>query len=166
MSEMASQTVEVGSPALVVGDLMRSRPIAVRPDDSIRQAFRRLCAAHIRHLLVMEGERLVGIITDRDIRLALPSLPFIADIADLYLKLDDVKVRDAMTRDVITVGPEAPVEEAVEIFLRCAISALPVVEGGCVVGIFTETDALRALHRLLQAARRSPGDGRGDPRQG
>lgn len=76
-------------------------------------------------------------------------LPFVADIAEMYLKLDDVKVRDVMTRDVVTVAPDAPLQAAVDLFLGRRISGLPVVADGRVVGILTETDALRALRRLL-----------------
>jgi len=130
-------------------DLMNPQPVAVRPEDTIRYAFRQLCVLSIRHLLVMDGHALVGIVTDRDIRLALPSLPFVAEIADLYLKLDDVRVRDVMTRDVITVAPDAPLADIVEQFLGRHISGLPVVQGDRVVGIVTETDALRALRQLL-----------------
>lgn len=132
-----------------VSDLMHTHPITVRPEDTIRYAFRQLCAARIRHLLVMDGDRLVGIVTDRDIRLALPSLPFVSDIAEMYLRLDDIKVRDVMTRDVIAVRPETPLAAAVDIFLRRVISGLPVLDNGRVVGILTETDALRALHAAL-----------------
>lgn len=133
---------------ILVRDLMNTRRVAVCPRDTIRHAFRQLCALRIRHLL------------------ALPSLPFVGDLGELYLKLDDIKVRDVMTRGVITIAPEDPLEDAVEIFLRRVISALPIVDGARVVGILTETDALRALHQVLRAARRSPGDGRGDRRHG
>ena len=139
-----------------VGDLMRPHPVAVQPGDTIRHAFRQLCALRTRHLLVMEGDRLVGIVTDRDIRLALPSLPFVSDIAEMYLKLDDVKVRDVMTRHVFTVAPDTSLRAAVDLFLHRMISGLPVVAGGRVVGILTETDALRALSCLLGSPEAAP----------
>lgn len=139
-----------------VGEIMSSRVVAIRPEDTIRHAFRQLCAQRIRHLLVMEGDRLVGIVTDRDIRLALPSLPFVADIAEMYLKLDDVKVRDVMTRDVLTVTPDTSLRTAVDLFLHHVISGLPVMADGRAVGILTETDALRALRRLLDPPEGAP----------
>jgi len=135
----------------MVGGLMSIHLTTVRPDDSIRYAFRLLCARRIRHLLVMEDARMVGIVTDRDIRLALPALPFVADVAEMYLKLDDIKVRNVMTRDVVTVSPGTPLRDAVDVFLKHTISALPVVDETGVVGIFTETDALRALRKMLEA---------------
>ena len=137
---------------ITVREIMRSHPIAVSPDDTIRYAFARLCALRIRHLLVMEGDQLAGIVTDRDIRLALPSLPFVPDIAEIYLKLDDVKVRDVMTCDVVTVPPEASLATAIDMFLQRQISALPVVEGKRVVGIVTETDVLRVMRRFLNGS--------------
>lgn len=134
-----------------VREFMSTQVIAVRPEDPIRYAFRQLCAHRVRHLLVMEGDRLVGIVTDRDVRLALPSLPFVSDIAEMYLKLDEVKVRDVMTREVVTVSADTPLATAVDIFLGRKISGLPVVDGGRVTGILTETDALRGLRRMLDA---------------
>jgi acetoin utilization protein AcuB len=135
-----------------VQDYMSTSLYTVRPEDSIRSAFKKLSANRIRHLLVVDGAgRLQGIITDRDIRLALPSLAFTPDLGELYLRLEDLKVHQAMTRDLHTTTPESPLAAAVDLCLRHAIGALPVLRDGTLVGIITETDLLRALRDVLAA---------------
>ncbi|MEK7204162.1 MAG: CBS domain-containing protein, partial [candidate division NC10 bacterium] len=129
-----------------VQDYMSSVLHTVRPEDSIGSAFKKLAMNRIRHLLVVdEPGRLQGIITDRDIRLALPSLAFSPDLGELYLRLEDLKVHQVMTRDVCTTTPESPLAEAVDLCLRHRIGALPVLRDGALVGIITETDLLRAF---------------------
>lgn len=133
-----------------VQDYMSSVLHTVRPEDSIGSAFKKLAMNRIRHLLVVdEAGRLQGIITDRDIRLALPSLAFSPDLGELYLRLEDLKVHQVMTRDLYTTTPESPLAEAVDVCLRHTIGALPVLQDGALVGIITETDLLRALRDHL-----------------
>lgn len=135
-----------------VQDYMSTFLHTVRPEDSIRSAFKKLSMNRIRHLLVVDGAgRLQGMITDRDIRLALPSLAFTPDLGELYLRLEDLKVDQAMTRHLYTTTPESPLAEAVDLCLRHAVGALPVLRNGALVGIITETDLLRALRDVLAA---------------
>lgn len=136
-----------------VQDYMSSVLHTVRPEDSNGAAFKKLAMNPIRHLLVVDDSgHLQGIITDRDIRLALPSLAFCPDWGELYLRLEDLKVHQVMTRDVHTATPETPLAEAVEICLRHKIGALPVLRDGALVGIITETDLLRAFRDHLGSA--------------
>lgn len=140
-----------------VRDYMSTVLHTVRPEDSIGTAFKKLSLNRIRHLLVVdlpagqagEAGRLEGIITDRDIRLALPSLAFTPDIGDVYLRLEDLKVHQVMTRDLYTISPESPLIEAVDLCLRHTIGALPVLREGVLAGIITEADLLRAFRDLL-----------------
>jgi acetoin utilization protein AcuB len=133
-----------------VKDYMSTVLHTVRPEDSIGTAFKKLSLNRIRHLLVVdEAGRLQGIITDRDIRLALPSLAFTPDIGDVYLRLEDLKVHQVMTRDLYTITLESLLIEAVDLCLRHTIGALPVLRDGTLVGIITETDLLRALRDRL-----------------
>ncbi len=139
-----------------VRDYMSSVLHTVRPEDSIGTAFKKLSLNRIRHLLVVdEAGRLQGIITDRDIRLALPSLAFTPDIGDVYLRLEDLKVREAMTPSshLQTTTPDGPLAEAVDLCLRHRIGALPVLQDDTLVGIITETDLLRAFHAHLASGR-------------
>jgi len=103
----------------------------------------------IRHLLVMEEERLMGIVTDRDIRLNLPSPATSLSIWEINYLLTKLTVGQVMTRSVITIAPDRPVAEAAQAMLERKIGALPVTEGRRVVGIITETDLLRAFAELL-----------------
>src|SRR3989338_1100474 len=136
-----------------VQDYMSTDLHTVRPEDSIGSAFKKLALNRIRHLLVVdEPGRLQGIITDRDIRLALPSLAFSPDLGELYLRLEDLKVHQVMARDPYTTTPDSPLAEAVDLCLRHAIGALPVLREGTLVGIITETDLLRAFRDHLGGA--------------
>ena len=137
---------------LYVHDFMSTALITVRPEATLRQASKQLEEHRIRHLLVMEEGDLVGIVTDRDVRQALPALPFVSDFAEMLLKMDQVKVRDIMSRELVAISPDVGLEAAVDLFLARRISALPVVERQRVLGILTVTDALRGLRLLLPVA--------------
>jgi acetoin utilization protein AcuB len=111
---------------------------------------RKLMQDHrIRHLPVMEEAELVGIVTDRDIRLNLPSPATGLSVWEINYILDKLTVGEVMTKTVITIGASRPIEAAAELMLDHRIGALPVLEGGRLVGILTETDLLRALVRAL-----------------
>lgn len=136
-------------PRLRVRDWMTGTPMAVPPHTSVRSAFMKMRIGHFRHLLVMEDGRLVGIVTDRDLR-----RPDVDDSidgwSDLYILNDDVQVSDIMTRQVDTVSPEDPLSVAVRTFLDRRYGALPVVDAsGTVRGILSMVDAVRALGELL-----------------
>ncbi|GGN01424.1 acetoin dehydrogenase [Thermus composti] len=121
---------------------MKSPVLTVGPETTLEDAYRFLLEKGIRHLPVVEGERLVGIITDRDIRLATSHLnpqgpcPTCAPVAEV------------MTRGVVTAHPLDPVEEAARLMRERKIGCLPVLEDGRLVGIVTGIDLLDALLRL------------------
>jgi CBS domain-containing protein len=115
------------------------------PKTSVSEARELMRRKVIRHLLVTEGERLVGIVTDRDIRLNLPSPATSLSVWEINYLLTKLTVGDVMTKAVITVEPERPIEEAARLMLEHRIGALPVVEDGRLGGILTETDLLRAF---------------------
>ena len=95
------------------------------------------------HLPVLaEMEALVGIVSDRDIKRALPS-PYFEHPKDWRATFEGVPVGRLMTRKLVTVGPEQSMEEAVRLLIAHRIGCLPVVEEGSLVGLLTETDALR-----------------------
>jgi acetoin utilization protein AcuB len=106
----------------------------------------RLMASHrIRHLPVTRGGRLMGIVTDRDIRLNLPSPATSLSIWEINYLLARLTVESVMRNTVITVDPHREAAEAAQIMVDHKIGALPVVDGGVIVGIVTETDMLRAF---------------------
>ncbi len=133
-----------------ISEWMTTVPITVSPATPVSEARELMHRKQIRHLLVLEGERLVGIITDRDIKLNLPSPATSLSVWEVNYLLTRLTVGEVMTKHVITTGPERPVAEAVRLMLVHKIGALPVTEEGRVVGIITETDLLRAFARRLE----------------
>ena len=95
--------------AMLVGKRMKSNPITVGPHDSFRHAMNLIRQRGIRHLPVLDSGRLVGIVTDRDIRQASPSPATSLEMHELHYLLEKVKVCDVMTAKVITVTPDTPI---------------------------------------------------------
>ena len=128
-----------------VRDLMTPYPVTVPPTISIVDARHLMAERRIRHLLVTEDNRLLGIVTDRDIRLNVPSPATSLSIWELNYLLSKVTVADVMTRSVIVVDPDRDATDAAILMVAEKIGALPVVFGGQLVGIVTETDFLGAF---------------------
>jgi len=135
---------------------MTATPITVAPETSVVDARHLMATRRIRHLLVAEGTRLVGIVTDRDIRLNLPSPATSLSVWELNYLLARLVVKEVMSRSVVTIGPERDAAEAARIMVEHKFGALPVVDGGELVGIVTETDFLREFARseVTEAAAR------------
>jgi len=128
-----------------VRDLMTTSPITVSPETPVLEARQLMVEKRIRHLLVANGPKLVGIITDRDIRLNLPSPATSLSVWEINYLLARLTVASTMTKNVVTVGPRQQAKEAAQLMLDRRIGALPVVDGDGLVGIITETDLLRAF---------------------
>jgi len=137
---------------LRVRDLMSEKPITVHPDTQMLEARQRMLEARIRHLIVTDDTRVVGIVTDRDIRLNLPSPATSLSVWEMNFLLAKLTVRDVMTRAVMLVDPKRSAAEAAQIMLMHKISALPVTEGERLVGIITESDFVRVVAGLDGAA--------------
>ncbi len=120
---------------------MKRNPVFVDETDSMKKAMDLLKENEIRHLPVLkDGEKLVGILSERDIKQASPSPATALEIREIYYLLDKVKVKQIMTRRPYTVSSSAPIEEAALIIREKKIGCLPVVDNGKLVGILTETD--------------------------
>ncbi len=132
-----------------VRDKMTPHPITVTREESVRHAWELIRGKGIRRLPVVEGKKLVGIITDRDLRLALPSPLQVEAIEELLRRFERLKVQDIMRKEVIVVSPDTPVVDAAWILISRKIGGLPVVDGEELVGIITETDLLEALVEVL-----------------
>jgi acetoin utilization protein AcuB len=130
---------------MYVRDLMTREPITVTPSTTVVDAKALMTRSRIRHLLVTEGSRLLGIVTDRDIRLNLPSPATSLSVWELNYLLARLTVAQVMTKALITVGPAQDAREAARLMLEHKIGGLPVVDGGQLVGILTETDLVRAF---------------------
>jgi len=126
-----------------VAKRMKRNPVVVDEGDSMKKAMDLLKEHEIRHLPVLkDGERLVGILSERDIKQASPSPATALEIREIYYLLDKVKVKQIMTRRPYTVSSTAPIEEAALILREKKIGCLPVVDDGKLVGILTETDII------------------------
>lgn len=128
-----------------VSELMTAPPITSGPDMPVVEARQLMVDKRIRHLLVTEGSKLLGIVTDRDIRLNLPSPATSLSVWEINYLLARLTVASVMTKTVVTVDPRRDAREAAQLMLDHKIGALPVVDGGKVIGIITETDLLRAF---------------------
>jgi CBS domain-containing protein len=128
-----------------VRELMTREPLSVSVDTPVVDARRMMLEHRIRHLLVTDGGRLAGIVTDRDIRLNLPSPATSLSVWEINYLLARMTVESVMTTTVITVNPDRGAQDAARIMLDHKIGALPVVDSGTVVGIMTETDVVRAF---------------------
>lgn len=104
---------------------------------TVADALDTLNAHAIRHLPVMDGESVVGIVSDRDLRLALTGRP------------DETSVADAMTSDPMTVSTTMPIEAVARMLVEHGVGSAPVVDEGALVGIITETDVLRSFVELI-----------------
>ncbi len=136
-----------------VRELMTGRLITVRRDSPVVDARHVMLSERIRHLLVTsETGELLGIVTDRDIRLNLPSQATSLSVWEMNYLLSRLTVGSIMTASVMTVGPERDAVEAAQLMLDHKVGALPVVDEGRLVGIVTETDMLRAFVRIAGAA--------------
>lgn len=132
-----------------VGRRMTSEVVSIERETSLRRARRIMENRQIRHLPVLEKDRLVGLITDRDIRAAAPSSA--ANIAPEVREefLDHLKVGHVMTKRVLSTTAERTIEEAALLMRQHKISCLPVLEGERLVGIITETDIFKVFLEVL-----------------
>jgi acetoin utilization protein AcuB len=131
-----------------VMEIMASPVWTLQVSDSLRKAFHLLSNARVRHAPVLKGDRLVGILSERDVRMYLPppsqrggksGQPVGEAVGD------ETRVYEMMTGDPVSIGPYHSVTAAARVLLERRIGALPVVDEGRVVGIVTQTDILRAM---------------------
>jgi acetoin utilization protein AcuB len=127
---------------------IQKNPVTISSEASFYEARNLIHEKGIRHLPVVDKKNsLVGIVTDRDIREAAPSDATLLSVQELNYLLGKLKVSSFMTpkAKLITITPDTLIEEAVQLMHDNKIGCLPIVEGGKLYGIFTETDALDHL---------------------
>lgn len=130
------------SKAIRVADWMTEGVLAVEVFDSIAVA-RRLMAKHrVNQLPVVDNDRLVGIVTDRDIRDAYPTSLMINRAEEIDRFADKITVEEVMTHDVFVVRPDTALVTAVGLLRRHRIGAMPVIKDQKLVGIITRSDIL------------------------
>jgi len=129
-----------------VQDIMTISCITAPPETPVLEARQMMLEKRIRHLLVVDGTTLMGIVTDRDIRLNLPSPATSLSVWEINYLLARMTVANVMSKNVATIDPARDAKEAAQLMLDRKIGALPVVSNGRqLVGIITETDLLRAF---------------------
>jgi acetoin utilization protein AcuB len=134
---------------LLVENWMNPNVITVDADDSMLDATKLLKEHNIRHLPVLEKGKLVGVITDRDLKRAAPSDATALEAHELLYLIANIKVREIMTKNPITVPYNYTIEEAAELLLQARISGMPVVDkDGDVIGTITQTDLFKVLISL------------------
>lgn len=128
-----------------------SRPvITVYPDTSMQEALELMRQEHIRRLPVVDRRgQLIGIVTENDLDKASPSSATTLSKWEIRELVSKVKVERIMTHDTVTVDEDTPIEEAARIMADCKVSGLPVMSGGKLVGLITETDLFKILLELM-----------------
>ena len=152
---------------MYVSDWMTKKVITVDLDDYLSDAITIMREKGIKHLPVVKGDKLKGIISDRDIKEFSPSKATTLDIYELHYILANTKIKELMKNKVYTIAPDTPVEEAAMIMLDRNVGCLPVVEGGCLCGIISDKDIFHALvditgvrhggHRIYMTIEDRPG---------
>jgi acetoin utilization protein AcuB len=134
---------------MFVRNYMSPNPLTVEPDISFPEAMGILRRKKIRRLPVVEHDRLIGIVVEEDLLSNQPSPATTLSIHEMYALLERLRVRQIMSRPVITVEGICPIEEAARIMVEHKIGCLPVMDGEKLVGIITETDIFKTLVEVL-----------------
>ncbi len=137
---------------MFVSNSMVKKVITIDKEASVFDAYDKMTANKIRHLPVVDdGNKLVGIVTDRDLRSAMPFNLFKGSIEDEdKKKIEQLKVKDIMTPDPITISPMYTIQDALLMIQREKVGAFPVVDSdGTLTGILSVRDLLRAFVNVL-----------------
>lgn len=130
---------------MYVSDWMTKKVFTVSADDYLSDVISLMKEKSIKHVPVVKGGMLKGIISDRDLKEFSPSKATSLDIYELHYLLANTRVKDVMKAKVITIAPDTPVEEAAMTMLDGNIGCLPVVEQGRLAGIISDRDIYRVL---------------------
>jgi len=128
-----------------VSKWMTKSMITIKPKDTLRHARERLAKYRINQIPVVINDKLVGIVTDRDVRDAYPSSLRLFYGKDIDEFGDSHIVEEVMTYNVMAISPQTSLREAAQRLRRQRFGALPVVENGKLVGIITRNDLLDAM---------------------
>jgi acetoin utilization protein AcuB len=141
---------------MTIAKIMSSAPVVVEPKAPLREVYRVMAEHRIRHIPVVSTDGLVGVISDRDVREALPSPMSPGEAMEFAAAMDRIPVWEVMAEEVVTVTPRTSLAEAAHMLAGRKIGCLPVLDAGRLVGIVTETDMLQAFAALLDDLSGSP----------
>ena len=130
---------------MLVKDRMSKKVITIDEDTTIMKALSIMKDNGIRRLPVTKDQKITGIVTDRDLKESTPSKATSLDVHEIYRLLSEIRVKDIMSKDLLTIRPDESIEKAAMLMLKRKVSGLPVMEEGKLVGIITETDIFKAL---------------------
>lgn len=132
---------------MLVGNWMSTTLVTVTPETSMMRASKTMKDKNVRGLSVVDDKgKLVGIVTDRDIKEASPSKATTLDVHELYYLLSEIKVKDIMSTKLVTILPDQSVEKAAVLMMENKVGGLPVVDKeGKLVGVITHTDVFNVL---------------------
>lgn len=136
---------------MFVGERMSRPVICISPDEPINEVLAMFKKEHIRRAPVMKQGKLLGIVSERDLLNASPSSVTTLSVWEMNYLISKVKVKDVMTKKVITVDKDTPIEEAARIMADQKIGGLPVTSADKVVGMITETDLFKVFLELMGA---------------
>ena len=139
-----------------VAKWMTPKVFTLKPSDSVMRAIDVMKEKKIRRIpIVSDTGKLVGIVSDRDLKDVSPSRATTLDIWELHYVLDKLKLKDVMTKNPWTVTPEMPIEKAAALMLEKKVEGLPVLDArGALVGILTEGDIFKALVDLTGVSKK------------
>lgn len=139
-----------------VKNRMTPNPLTVTEDASFQDALHLMKEKKIRRLPVVDKHgRLVGLVADKDLFAASPSPATSLSVFEVHYLLSKMQVKSLMTKRLITVGDDCPIEEAARIMVDYEIGSLPVLKGNKMVGIITDTDIFKSFVEMLGG--RKPG---------
>ncbi|HOJ88726.1 MAG TPA: CBS domain-containing protein [Pseudothermotoga sp.] len=136
---------------MFVKDVMTIQVVTVSPEASFSEAMEIIRQKGIRRLPVVKDQRVVGIITEKDLLSASPSQATTLDVWELTTLLSKLKVKQIMRKDVVHVHPNTPIEDAAKIMSDKKIGSLVVLEEERLVGIITESDIFKVFINMLGA---------------
>jgi acetoin utilization protein AcuB len=135
---------------MLIRQIMTKKPVTIRPDMSVSDALDLMHEKKVHRLLVVDrGGKLVGIVSEADLLYASPSPVTSLNVWEIHSLLAKLTVEKVMTREVISVSEETPIENAAQVMLEHNIGGLPVIRGKALVGIVTETDLFKVFVSML-----------------
>lgn len=126
-----------------VRDIMQTKVVTISAGDRMSTVEDIMTLGHVRHMPVVQGGRLVGVVSERDLLRASLSVLSRHRTAERRAFLHVVEIAQVMSTPPVVIGPDATIEEAAAIMAEKKIGCLPVLSGDVLVGMVTETDVLR-----------------------
>jgi acetoin utilization protein AcuB len=136
---------------MFVGERMSRPVISVAPETPVHDALAMFKKDHIRRAPVIKDGKLLGIVTENDLRNASPSPATTLSVWEMNYLISKVTVKQVMSKKVKTIDVDTPIEEAARIMTDSAIGGMPVTREGKIVGMITETDLFKVFLELMGA---------------